>query len=354
MTTEITEQTTKNTYMNFAFIKAPKEILLGKAAKNLSPSAKLLYIALIDRLSISIQNGWRDENGEPYIIFTGEEAMQVIGCTKEKMAKVWSELEGKCGEQYIKRKRQAVGKPYLVYVMTQMWKEVCKEENDDCDTFAANTKEGQTVEMSKQKSGTDLSILKKALADEEFDNKTYENEKSDCPTFENRTSDGSENEHSFVRKSNANYNNINNKNNINYINSSIPSQSICDTHRDMSSNSLDEWQEVWEEAKEFIMDQIGYESYKGEFDMDIIDDIVNILTDALCTEGDYVRVGKHNVSIHDMKRKIYALDRDKIEYVYENFRNTKTKIHNVRAYILTMLYRSGEVVNSWLETRDKF
>ena len=87
MTTEITEYAPKNTHMNFAFIKAPKEILLGKAAKNLSPSAKLLYIALIDRLSISIQNGWRDENGEPYIIFTGEEAMQVICCTKEKSYK---------------------------------------------------------------------------------------------------------------------------------------------------------------------------------------------------------------------------------------------------------------------------
>ena len=47
---------------------------------NVSTDAKLLYGILLDRMNLSAKNGWLDENGRVYIIFTLEETMTALNC----------------------------------------------------------------------------------------------------------------------------------------------------------------------------------------------------------------------------------------------------------------------------------
>lgn len=61
--------------------------------KSLSNDAIILYAFLQDRLSLSISNEVRDENGESFVIATIESLMKVMKCSKNTVRKAFKELE---------------------------------------------------------------------------------------------------------------------------------------------------------------------------------------------------------------------------------------------------------------------
>ena len=97
----------------FVFYKVPKVLCTEEEFRKLSSDAKLLYGLLLDRVSLSQRNGWVDENGRIYVVFTLDNIMISLNCSDKTATKMLVELE-KHG--LIERKRQGQGKPVLIYV----------------------------------------------------------------------------------------------------------------------------------------------------------------------------------------------------------------------------------------------
>ena len=96
----------------FSFYRIPKALFQEPRFQNLSTDAKTLYGILLDRMSLSAKNGWLDEQGRVFIIFTIEDVKRALCCADNKATKLLRELE-KFG--LIERKRRGLGKPSLVY-----------------------------------------------------------------------------------------------------------------------------------------------------------------------------------------------------------------------------------------------
>ena len=64
----------------FSFYRIPKLLFTDPRFRNLSTESKTLYGILLDRMSLSARNGWRDEDGRVYIIFTVEEIRESLSC----------------------------------------------------------------------------------------------------------------------------------------------------------------------------------------------------------------------------------------------------------------------------------
>ena len=97
----------------FSYFRVPKILFRDIRFKDLSTDAKTLYGILLDRMSLSVKNGWLDEQGRVYIIFPVQAVMDALGCADNKATKLFRELE-RCG--LVERKRQGLGKPNLIYV----------------------------------------------------------------------------------------------------------------------------------------------------------------------------------------------------------------------------------------------
>ena len=97
----------------FSFYRIPKALFLESRFQNLSTDAKTLYGILLDRMSLSAKNGWLDEQGRVFIIFTIEDVKRALCCADNKATKLLRELE-EFG--LIERKRRGLGRPSLVYV----------------------------------------------------------------------------------------------------------------------------------------------------------------------------------------------------------------------------------------------
>ena len=101
----------------FSFYRIPKALFLESRFQNLSTDAKTLYGILLDRMSLSAKNGWLDEQGRVFIIFTIEDVKRALCCADNKATKLLRELE-EFG--LIERKRRGLGRPSLVYTKF-MW-----------------------------------------------------------------------------------------------------------------------------------------------------------------------------------------------------------------------------------------
>lgn len=100
----------------YAFYRIPKLLISDDRFRMVSTDAKLLYGLMLDRMSLSLKNGWLDSSNRVYIFFPVEEVMEMMNCKSEKAVRLLTELDSKKGIGLIERVRQGQGKPSLVYV----------------------------------------------------------------------------------------------------------------------------------------------------------------------------------------------------------------------------------------------
>ena len=89
----------------YAFFRIPKLLITEPYFRRLSTDAKLLYGLMLDRMSLSMKNGWMDDDGYVYIYFTLE------------AVKLFAELDSAKGVGLIRRVKQGLGRPAKIYVL---------------------------------------------------------------------------------------------------------------------------------------------------------------------------------------------------------------------------------------------
>ena len=100
----------------FSFFRLPKIIVRDEKFKKISSDAKILYGIMLDRMSLSRENHWVDDQNRVYIIFTLNEVMKEFECCKRKAVSLMAELDSKSGIGLIEKKKQGLGRPDLIYL----------------------------------------------------------------------------------------------------------------------------------------------------------------------------------------------------------------------------------------------
>ena len=100
----------------FSFYRVPRLLIKDERFKGLSSDAKLLYGLMLDRMSLSMKNGWLDDENRAYIIYTVDAIMEDLGCAKATCVKIMKELDTENGIGLIEKKRRGLGKPDIIYV----------------------------------------------------------------------------------------------------------------------------------------------------------------------------------------------------------------------------------------------
>ena len=115
---------------SFTFYRIPKALMTEEVFKVLTSDAKILYGLMLDRMSLSLKNGWFDEDGRVYIYYSIEDVMESMGCSKNKGMKTLQELDMTTGIGLIERKKQGQGKPSIIYVKNfELGKTVSESQN---------------------------------------------------------------------------------------------------------------------------------------------------------------------------------------------------------------------------------
>ena len=133
----------------FSFFRIPRQLITGERFKHISTDAKLLYGLLLDRMGLSEQNDWYDENGRVYIYYTLREIQRNLNCGQDKAIKMLAELDRGC--DLIDRVRQGQGRPTKIYVKKCSSRKVSstlkENRSQDFGNSDAQTSENQTSRL---------------------------------------------------------------------------------------------------------------------------------------------------------------------------------------------------------------
>lgn len=335
----------------FTFYRIPKMLFTDKRFSKISSDAKILYGLLLDRMSLSLKNGWLDSENKVYIYFTVEEVMEALNIGREKCAKIFSELDTKKGCGLILRKMQGLGKPAIIYVKKfHIGSESIVEADNNVEEEAPVNSEYECNIFEEEK---DTDVLK-------FENRTSEDlEKADFLKSENRISGGTENQNLLksenrtsgnskiesqeFRKSNPN-NTDNNK--TDYSDTEYnPSYLISSNNKD----SADVEDELLARKcyREFIIENIDYLNLCDRYGEEAMTGIVEMMVDTICSKKPYIFINSEEVIQESVKSIFLKLNSSHIEYVLDSLRQNKIKIRNIKSYLLTALYNSYSTIDHY-------
>lgn len=288
----------------FNFVRVPWVLFTHPVFEKLSNDAKILYALLLDRMSLSRQNEWFDEDNRVYIIYTVEEAVKTLNCCSEKVSKLFKELDDVNGIGLITRKRRGLGKPSIIYV-----------KNFIVDNDPDYTPENNNLDSPN--------------SDDE-ESRIQDSGISEMQNTENSFSCAVENRSLETDKTDAIKNNIIKTDISNTENQSYRSVNDCER----------------EDTTAIINENIGYDmlTESNSSIADMITEIRNIMVDVVCGERKVV-IGGKAVPAETAKSTFLKLTDEHILYIIDNISRLEEKIQCPDKYICTALYNSAYTCN---------
>lgn len=120
----------------FSFIRIPKMLLTEETFSSLTLQSKMLYSVLLDRMSLSMKNGWFDEENRVYIIYQISEIQSDLGFSKRKAMDYLAELET---FGLVQKKKRGFGLPSIIYVKSFLI------QKDYSGSVESGTSEGKQI-----------------------------------------------------------------------------------------------------------------------------------------------------------------------------------------------------------------
>ena len=269
---------------------------------------------MLDRMSLSIRNGWLDDDNRAYIFFTTNDVMEQMCCGTEKATKMLTELDSEKGIRLIERVKQGQGKPAIIYLKKFY------ELEDTARSTKLSEIESQDFQESKVK------------------------------TFENRKTRLSEIESLEFRKSKCNYNNINNTD-INYI---YPINQDNYNIQNSDTQTEEEWIDRYTKTVDEIKKQIDYDYLINHAERDIVDEVVNIMAEVMTVYRPKYKIEGDFIEYNAVVNRFRQITAQKLEICLLAYSRKIQRIKNPKAYWISTLYNipltSGIVLQNMINS----
>ncbi len=319
----------------FSFYRIPKVLFKDKTFSKISTDAKVLYGLMLDRMNLSVKNRWFDDENRVYIIYTVSDIMDELGCAEQKAIKLLSELDIKKGIGLIERKRQGLGKPNIIYVKNFIYQSTplnCENHNS------------RVVNIENQE-----------LLKSQFSN--CENQSSEIVKNTNQ-----ELRFSQTNNTDNNYTDFNDteKSNIELSDTEIVSYPIGRENENTSPPSPAQkgidairWIENRRKYEKLIKKNIDYDIISERYSKAWLDEIVAIMVDVVCSDEPTIRINKQEYPHEVVKSRFLKIDSSHIEYIDFALRSNTSDVRNIRAFLITTIYRSFETADNWFSAKVK-
>ena len=330
----------------YTFYRIPKVLFTAECFKSLSCEAKVLYGLLLDRMSLSIKNRWFDEEDRVYIIFTVEDVMELLNCSRQKAIKNLAELDSEKGIGLIEKKRLGLGRPNVIYVKNFIIKEGPEHEEKEPEN---------AVNAQKYENHTSRSM----------ENELQEVPKSYFKEYENQTSGSMKNRLQEVPKSYSNDTDINktdlsdtefseteySKTDFNDTESSVSAihPNLIQSNLSISCTEPDVMGEM-DAYRDIIREHISYECFQdGRYHRrEDVDELVELMVEVMMLpDNGTVRVAGVEKPAALVKNRFMKLNHEHIEYILTCLQSNTTKVGNIKAYLLTTLYNAPMTISNY-------
>ncbi|MCI9393138.1 MAG: replication initiator protein A [Oscillospiraceae bacterium] len=306
----------------YSFYRIPKTLFTDRRFKSVSMEAKVLYGLMLDRMGLSIRNGWLDKDGKVYIYFTLEDAVEMLDSGKDKVIRLFKELDKPNGIGLIERRKQGQGKPTRIYVMNF----TVPPEPEQLPPATLPTPPVQTSEFPK----SGLREGAEVLTSEKPKSRLRKQRGQDFAKPDTNKTDKNDTELSDTESS------------------IYPPAPTPPPHPRRTRSRRDRMDQM-DAYRALICENISYDLLLQEkpYEQDLLDCYVELMVETCCTGRETIRVNQEDVPADVVRSRLLKLEKEHIEYVMECLSNNTTLIGNIRAYTLSALYNAPVTIGQY-------
>ena len=114
----------------------------------------------------------------------------------------------------------------------------------------------------------------------------------------------------------------------------------------MGYDEMDAYREIIKENIEY-----GILAVKLKPDIAMLDEIVDLLTETVCTQKDSVIIAGDVYPAAVVKSKLLKLNAEHIEYVLDCMKSNTTEVRNIKKYLLAALFNAPSTMDSYYTAR---
>ena len=304
----------------YSFYRIPKTLLTDPRYKDVSIEAKVLYGLLLDRMGLSVKNGWMDSEKRIYIYFTQEDAMNLMSCGKDKATKLFRELD-KDGIGLIERKKQGQGRPTRIYVKNFI---LPPEPSQPQQPEQAPPPPAPQTAENQQSGPLDSAALLTA-------------EIPQSAPLEMRGQDGGFSAPNKTEKKNTDLNDTDPS-----ILPPTPAQPVGRPKGRMRMDEMDRYREL-------IKENIDFDLLLQEhpYDEETLEGYVELMVEVCCSRRDFIRIAGEEMPTGVVKSRFLKLNCEHIAYVLDSLNQNTTLVKNIKAYTLAALYNAPTTIGQY-------
>ena len=305
----------------------------------------MLYGILLDRMGLSMKNGWFDAENKVYIIYQITEIQEDLGFSKKKAIEYLNELEifG-----LVEKKRRGLGLPSILYVKSFLLQKDCsKSEFDQNDGTSRSAKGGiskgfevvvDTIEndemvVSQKQENSEKAMKELRSADLDTSRSvdlgtsrgvfSTPQEVLDWAPLINNTKEND------IEESNNKSNHI--------LSASVSGGYDCDMISEMDAYT------------KIIKENISFEDLlvAYPYEKETIEGIMQLILETVLNKNELMVIASNTYPVALVKSKFLKLNYSHIEYVMDCFKGNTSKVKNIKKYLLAALFNAPSTMDSY-------
>lgn len=325
----------------FSFFRLPKILIRDARFKKISSDAKILYGIMLDRMSLSRENKWMDQNNRVYIIFTLKEVMKEFECCQRKAGSLMAELDSKSGIGLIERKRQGLGRPDLIYLKNfiAVQEDISQKEEKQEQGAVLPLQSGKEMPLI---TGAEDSFHTGKATPMQRGNREKLQSGADLPLQSGKHLHIRNGTEILSKSGNEAPTNNTEKNKTEYNDT----ESIYPIYPKREGGEMD----VADVYRRIVKENISYETLYSNLPImqrRMLDEMVELMVEVLAVNRKVLRIGGTDYPYQLVKNRFLCIGQDHVEYVLHCLEQTASRIGNIKAYILTTLFNATATMDTY-------
>ncbi len=105
--------------------------------------------------------------------------------------------------------------------------------------------------------------------------------------------------------------------------------------------------------RQIIKENIEYDilSVKLKEDISMLNEIIDLLTETVCTQKNNLVIAGDNYPAAIVKSKLLKLNSEHIEYVIDCMKSNTTDVRNIKKYLLAALFNASSTIDSYYRSK---
>ncbi len=283
----------------YRYLEVPKELLENEDYADLDDGAKLLYSKMLETAGLSAQHldKFTDKNGRMFIYYTVEKMQHDLNHSKPTIVKLTKQLVDK---GLIEKVRQGQGKPSRIYIF-----DFATAPHNKPIKRTGKEPEPQEVKGFNFKKSTD------------FTSRSKDSELQEVKDF----------------------------NPIELNNKDLENKDLhpTDPPAGGEDGGIQEPLDI-EEVQAQVRRQVEYTVLCENYDEQIADEVVEIITEVRCRDSPKMQIGAHKYPMDLVRKRMESLTYEHVCYVLDNL-GRAGPVRNPHGYLLALLFNAPASCN---------